>query len=391
MVGTVSAVNLRKAQSLSSNNTTKLSDVIHQLNLLSKEEISEQKASIPLFLQTLIIDGVKWGASDIHFHPHSSRVSIKFRKDSYLHTIGLISQPVWDALTIHIKVRSGMNIAERHRPQSGSFLNGNVDVRVSAHPTNQGESIVLRLLTSKDFFMDLANIGFDPAFQSSLLSLITKKTGLFIVCGATGSGKSTTLYALLKTLEAPHLSIMTLEQPIEYTIHSFRQTEIRESGPLSFGEGLRSILRQDPDIVLVGETRDKETAQIAFRASLTGHHIFTTLHSNSTEGTIERLIDLGVSPSSIKEGLSGLLFQKLTRILCDHCKKMKTTKTYAPIGCEKCLHTGYQGRALLYELKVPQHTNGTITFRSVGSMKNQALSLLNTGKISKDAYTAITG
>jgi type II secretory ATPase GspE/PulE/Tfp pilus assembly ATPase PilB-like protein len=260
-----------------------------------------------------------------------------------------------------------MNIAETRTPQSGRFSRKiqekEIDFRVSSHPTKHGESIVIRILDRKNARLSLEDIGFSLSIVSKLKKATQDTQGLFIVSGPTGSGKTTTLYSILNDLNTENRNIMTLEQPIEYEIPSIRQTEIKENSSFTFAEGIRSILRQDPDVLFVGEVRDAETAQMALRASMTGHQVYTTLHTPQALGSIQRLVDLGISPSVLAGNLRGLLSQRLVRKLCLHCrqpremtfqeicsfKNIPARSLYRSIGCSHCYHTGYKGRFPLVE------------------------------------------
>lgn len=321
---------------------------------------------IPPIFQQCLKEAVQKGASDIHFEPEHKLIQIRLRIDGRLTPYHFFHKDFWDSFCVHLKICAQMNIAESRLPQSGHFskkIHGKeVDFRISTHPTKHGESIVIRLLDRAKALLPLEEIGFPSAVVSSLKETIQSKQGLFIVSGPTGSGKTTTLYSILSYLNSPQHNIMTLEQPIEYELPFVRQTEIQDSSFFTFSQGIRSVLRQDPDILFIGEIRDQDTAQMALRASMTGHQVFTTLHTGRALGAIPRLMDLGVSPSILAGNLRGLLSQRLVRKLCANCRKerppsfqesclipIKVECLYDAVGCPQCNHTGYQGRFPLVE------------------------------------------
>ncbi len=340
-----------------------IEEVLSQANKHFTLSKNESGIAIPELLEALIKDAVAQSASDIHLFPRNQTVAIQYRIDGSLYMIGQLHENVWRALVVHIKVLGNLNIAESYLPQGGRFQKSldtkNIEVRISTHPTNCGESIVLRLLGQKENFHHLSQIGFLPNLQKAIIKVIQRNEGLFIVTGPTGSGKTTTLYAILQTIQTPHLNIVTLEQPIEYRMKGVKQTEIQEDGKLSFEAGVRSLLRQDPDIILIGETRDTETAKMVFRATMTGHQTFTTLHTKTAQGVLQRLKDLDVPDTYVKENISGVLAQRLCRCLCHTCKKPhqftynnKTYKGFRPNGCKACRQSGYLGRLPIAEFLV---------------------------------------
>jgi type IV pilus assembly protein PilB len=321
---------------------------------------------IPAIFQQCLKEAVQKDASDIHFEPEHKFIRLRLRIDGQLAPHHFFHKDFWDSFCVHLKICAQMNIAESRLPQSGHFskkIEGKeVDFRVSTHPTKHGESIVVRLLDRAKAFLPLEGLGFPSPIVSSLKETIQSKQGLFIVSGPTGSGKTTTLYSLLSYLNSPQDNIMTLEQPIEYELPFVRQTEIPDSSFFTFSQGIRSVLRQDPDILFIGEVRDGDTAQMALRASMTGHQVFTTLHTGRALGAIQRLTDLGVSPSVLAGNLRGLLSQRLVRKLCSACRRRRSLSfqescliavkiecLYDAVGCTTCHHTGYQGRFPLVE------------------------------------------
>ena len=322
---------------------------------------------IPRILDQCLVEAAQERASDIHLEPENKFVRIRLRIDGQLVTYHAFHKDFWDTFCVHLKICAQMNIAESRLPQNGRFsrkIKGTeIDFRVSTHPTKHGESIVIRVLDRLTALLPLEKIGFPSITVTHLKIAIQNKQGLFIVSGPTGSGKTTTLYSILSYLNTPARNIMTLEQPIEYELPFIRQTEVHETSAFTFAQGVRSILRQDPDVLFIGEVRDPETAQMALRASMTGHQVYTTLHAPQALGAIQRLADLGISPAVLSGNLRGLLSQRLVRKLCDACKKQRPISAqeayvlqvplhhtlHDPIGCSACKKTGYKGRFPLVE------------------------------------------
>lgn len=301
------------------------------------------KMSTDAVLDIILNEASRKRASDIHFEPSEGTIRIRFRIDGYLRIYHHFSDRYWGYLSARIKVLGGMNTAENRRPQSGRFsqlLNGHeVDIRVASHPTTQGESMVLRLLDKHKMVVPLESLGFCEKAQKLLQKIYSFPQGLVLFTGPTGSGKTTTLYSILNKLNDDAKNIVTLEDPVEYYLAGIRQTSIQKE-TLSFQEGIKAILRQDPDIILIGEIRDEDTAQMALRASQTGHLVFSTLHTNDVWGVFPRLIDLGVSFESIKHTVVGIVSQRLVRKLCE-C---------SAAGCIKCDFTGFLGRMAIAEI-----------------------------------------
>lgn len=324
--------------------------------------------TIPL-LEAFLDHAIYMGASDIHFEPTAHFIRVRLRLDGVLKEDVSFHTKFWPSLCARIKILGTMNIAETRSPQTGRFSyiahHKEVDARVSSHPISQGENVVIRLLNRHNAFLPLDSLGFNSSFVHRLKRSLQKPEGLFIVTGPTGAGKTTTLYSLLTHLNEVGVNIMTLEQPIEYELPMIRQTDIREDKGMSFSEGIRSILRQDPDIIFIGEIRDSETAHMALRAAMTGHRVLTTLHTNSALGSLQRLADLGISPLLIPGNIIGLMAQRLVRQLCPLCKVPRILHQkaashiglcisspitiYEPIGCSDCHHTGYTGRLPIAE------------------------------------------
>ncbi len=318
----------------------------------------------------LLMDAVKRGASDIHFEPEFAFLRIRYRIDGVLQQVRSLHKSYWAGVAVRLKVISGMDIAETRAPQDGR-LNMNlcgrpIDFRVSAHPTIHGENIVLRVLDRERSIIPLERMGLRTSTLEQLQLMMTRPEGILIVTGPTGSGKTTTLYSLLSHQNTEAVNIMTLEDPVEYPVTQMRQTSVAEVNKVDFANGIRSIMRQDPDIILVGEVRDSDTATMAFRAAMTGHQVFTTLHTNSALGAFPRLLDIGISPDIMAGNIIGVVAQRLVRVLCPHCKesakpndderKILGVKVNEAIiifkhkGCKRCNQTGYRGRMAIMEL-----------------------------------------
>lgn len=318
----------------------------------------------------LLMDAVKRGASDIHFEPEYAFLRIRYRVDGVLQQIRSLHKSYWPGIAVRLKVVSGMDIAETRSPQDGR-LNMNlcgrpIDFRVSTHPTIHGENIVLRVLDREKSIIPLERMGLRPGTLDQLKLMMTRPEGILVVTGPTGSGKTTTLYSLLSYKNTEAVNIMTLEDPVEYPVTMMRQTSVAEVNKVDFANGIRSIMRQDPDIILVGEVRDEDTATMAFRAAMTGHQVFTTLHTNSALGTFPRLLDIGISPDIMAGNIIGVVAQRLVRVLCPHCKepvkptdeerkilgvkRNEAVQIFKPAGCKRCGQTGYRGRMAIIEL-----------------------------------------
>ena len=318
----------------------------------------------------LLMDAVKKGASDIHFEPEYAFLRIRYRIDGVLQQVRSLHKTYWPGIAVRLKVISGMDIAETRSPQDGRLnmnLSGRpIDFRVASHPTIHGENIVLRVLDREKSIIPLDRMGLREQALDELKLMMTRPEGILIVTGPTGSGKTTTLYSLLSFLNTEGVNIMTLEDPVEYPVTMMRQTSVAEVNKVDFANGIRSIMRQDPDIILVGEVRDTDTATMAFRAAMTGHQVFTTLHTNSALGTFPRLLDIGISPDIMAGNIIGVVAQRLVRVLCQHCKEAyllddderkllgksisPDQRIYRAVGCKQCAYTGYRGRMAIMEL-----------------------------------------
>jgi type IV pilus assembly protein PilB len=334
----------------------------------------EGASSAPIikYVNTVLAQAIQARASDIHFEPFEHDFKIRYRVDGALYEMSPPPRSLATAVTSRIKVMSNLNIAERRIPQDGriqtTMAGRQVDLRVSTLPTQFGESVVLRVLDRTTVRLDLDAIGMPKRIYDYICQVIEKPNGIFIVTGPTGSGKTTTLYACLNRINTDDSKLLTAEEPVEYEIEGIQQVPIHEAIGLTFARALRAFLRQDPDRIMVGETRDLETAQIAIQASLTGHLVFTTLHTNDAPGAVARLIDMGVEPFLIASSLEGVLAQRLVRKICPNCKTpyepneallrqiglsvhdIGDKNFYYGTGCEQCNHTGYRGRKGIYEL-----------------------------------------
>jgi general secretion pathway protein E len=347
-----------------------LSQLAHQLN--EPADLLEHADDAPIIrlINALIAEAIRERASDIHIEPFEGRLAVRLRIDGVLRKILEPPRAIAPLLVSRVKVMAKLDIAEKRLPQDGRIsvriANRPVDVRVSTMPCGHGERVVLRLLDKQAGRLRLEEIGMDERTCGVLDELIRRPHGILLVTGPTGSGKTTTLYAALLRLNDATRNIMTVEDPIEYYIDGIAQSQVNTRIEMSFARGLRAMLRQDPDVVMVGEIRDLETAQIAVQASLTGHLVLSTLHTNTAVGAVTRLRDMGVEPFLLASSVVGVLAQRLVRVLCNHCKRTlevptpetewlgiaqpATGRVFRPAGCPSCNHTGYRGRTSIYEL-----------------------------------------
>ena len=326
------------------------------------EDLLEAADDAPIIrmLNALLTQAARDGASDIHIEPYERHSSVRFRIDGTLREVVQPNRALHAALISRLKIMAELDIAEKRLPQDGriSLRIGTraVDVRVSTLPSAHGERAVLRLLDKSGSRLDLESVGMHGDALSRLQALIGQPHGIILVTGPTGSGKTTTLYAALGRLDAGHANIMTVEDPIEYELPGIGQTQVNAKIDLSFAKALRAILRQDPDVIMIGEIRDFETAQIAIQASLTGHLVLATVHTNDASSTVTRLTDMGVEPFLLSSSLLGVLAQRLVRKLCLQCRRPdpdpQRAGEYHPAGCAACGHTGYKGRTGVFELLV---------------------------------------
>ncbi len=347
-------------------------------------------------VDSIFIDAVKQGASDIHFEPESEFVRLRYRIDGRLIQIISFHKDYWSAIAVRIKILAGMNIAETRNPQDGrityTIMGRKVDFRISTMPTVYGENVVSRILDKSRSLVALSELGLSDRNSSLLKRLLKRPEGVIIVTGPTGSGKTTTLYSVLSYINSMETNIMTLEDPVEYQLPVIRQSAIREGTEMTFDNGIRTMMRQDPDIIFVGEIRDAETASMTVRAAMTGHQVFTTLHTNDALGAIPRLMDIGVKGSLLSGTIICSIAQRLARKLCSSCKEkyvpsadeckvlglnpVSPQPLYRHKGCNKCFHTGYRGRVALYEILAVDKELDDMIYREASrkEMLNYALS-----------------
>ncbi|MDB9999136.1 ATPase, T2SS/T4P/T4SS family [Porticoccaceae bacterium] len=324
------------------------------LDDLDKLRDMASDAPVIKYVNRLLHQAVTSQASDIHIEPMETELMVRLRIDGLLQDIDKPPSALKSAITSRVKIMAGLDIAESRMPQDGRIriaIQGvDVDFRVSTTPTAFGESIVLRILNQSTLNLDLNSLGFSADEQVVFRNLLEKPQGIILVTGPTGSGKTTTLYTALNILNLRSRKILTVEDPVEYMLAGVNQVQVNNQIGLSFASALRSFLRQDPDIIMVGEIRDYETAQIAMQASLTGHLILSTLHTNTAAGAVVRLLDMGVEDFLLASTVDVVMGQRLVRKLCSNCKKCSEPQDYMPIGCPDCQHTGYQGRTMVVEI-----------------------------------------
>jgi len=342
----------------------------------------EYSQPVVRLVNALLADAVKRSASDIHFEPEQGFLRFRYRIDGVLRQIRSLHKNYWSAIAVRVKVMSGMDIAETRAPQDGrislSLSGRQIDFRVSTMPSVHGENIVLRILDRQKGLVELDQLGLEDDVLDTLKLMVARPEGIILVTGPTGSGKTTTLYSVLSHLNTESVNIMTLEDPVEYPMGQIRQTSINEAVRLDFASGVRAILRQDPDIILIGEIRDEETASMAFRAAMTGHQVFATLHTNTALGAVPRLLDLGIRPDIMSGNIIGIIAQRLIRKLCNQCKEAYEPSeierrvlgieqsdppplVYRAKGCIHCDNQGYRGRTAVMELlKFDREMDGLI-------------------------------
>ena len=320
------------------------------------EDLLEAADDAPIIrmLNALLTQAAKDGASDIHIEPYERSSSVRFRVDGTLREVVQPNKALHAALISRLKIMAELDIAEKRLPQDGRIslrIGGRaIDVRVSTLPSSHGERAVLRLLDKAESRFTFEGLGMDGEVLASFARLIQQPHGIVLVTGPTGSGKTTTLYASLGRVDTATTNVLTVEDPVEYELPGIGQTQVNPKIDLTFAKALRAILRQDPDVIMIGEIRDHETASIAIQASLTGHLVLATVHTNDAPSSVTRLIDMGVEPFLLSSSLLGVLAQRLVRKLCPHCKRQGDDGHWHPVGCEKCSHTGYKGRTGVYEL-----------------------------------------
>jgi len=349
------------------------------------------EAPVIRLLNSILFQAVKERASDIHIEPFERELLVRFRVDGILYKMLSPPKIIQEALTSRVKIMGGLNIAEKRLPQDGRFrvivAGREVDIRISIIPTFFGERTVLRLLDKQRGVLSLTDIGMGARENGVMERLLHRTSGIILVTGPTGSGKTTTLYSALSSINSPDKNIVTIEDPIEYQLQGVGQIQVNPKIDLTFANGLRSILRQDPDIIMVGEIRDAETAEIAMQASLTGHLVLSTLHTNDAATAVTRLIDMGIEPFMVASTLSAVLAQRLVRVICPHCREeylpereyagiTLPAKLYRGRGCDKCFQLGTAGRTGIYEmLPVDGELCSMIIRRcSTGEIKEYAIS-----------------
>jgi len=343
---------------------------------------TEDDAPIIRMINALLTQAARDGASDIHVEPFETYSLVRFRVDGTLRDVVRPRRELHAALVSRIKIMASLDIAEKRLPQDGRItlrIGGRaVDVRVSTLPTGHGERAVLRLLEKDAGRLDLARLGMAPGTLASFDKLIHQPHGIVLVTGPTGSGKTTTLYSALARIDSTTVNVMTVEDPIEYDLEGIGQTQVNARIDMTFGKALRSILRQDPDVIMIGEIRDLETAQIAVQASLTGHLVLATLHTNDAVSAVTRLIDMGVEPFLLSSSLLGIGAQRLVRKLCPQCRQPDPISGgWRAVGCLACNRTGYTGRTGIYELLVIDDEIRALVHRNAGEVEVRAAALHN--------------
>ncbi len=379
-------------QNIEENGVSILDEIENTADLLD----DSSDAPIIKLVNHILSQSIKARASDIHIEPYQENLNIRYRIDGTLYD--LLTPPKWmqAPLTSRIKVMAKLDIAEKRLPQDGridiKIGNQKIDIRVSTIPTTFGERVVLRLLNKSVSLLQLSQLGFSQKNSDIVSELIHIPNGIILFTGPTGSGKTTSLYAILSSINNPDINIITIEDPVEYQLKGISQIHVNTKIDLTFAKGLRAIVRQDPDVILIGEIRDKETSEIAVQSALTGHLVFSTLHTNDSASSITRLIDLGIEPFLISSSLKAIVAQRLVRILCNNCKEayipdretleslkikqesISDKKLYRPKGCVKCFHTGYKGRISIFEILVMEK-----------KIKKLILSSFDSNKIKKEA------
>lgn len=378
-------------------------EVIHESDDVNLQELQQATMEAPVvtLVNAILADAAKRRASDIHIEPYEKIFRVRFRVDGVLQEIMSPPLRLKNPLVSRLKVMAGLDIAERRLTQDGRIklkmgVGGELDIRVSVLPTLFGEKVVMRLLDKSNLQLDMSKLGFDPQTLKDFLEAIHKPYGMILITGPTGSGKSTTLYSALSELNKPDVNISTAEDPVEYNLVGINQVQVREQIGLTFAAALRSFLRQDPDIIMVGEIRDLETAQIAVKAALTGHLVLSTLHTNDAPSTVDRLINMGVESFLLISSINLIAAQRLVRRICEKCKEPVTVSpeilinlgvdsaevgagfsTYSGRGCGNCNDTGYRGRLAIYEVMVMHEGLKELILRnaSVVELKREAVKL----------------
>ncbi|MDM8550459.1 type II secretion system ATPase GspE [Desulfobacterales bacterium HSG2] len=374
-------------QDMEENGATIISEIEDTADLM--DDTSD--APIIKLVNHIISQSIKGRASDIHIEPYQDSFKVRYRVDGILYD--LLTPPKWiqPALTSRIKVMAKMNIAEKRLPQDGrielKFGDQDIDIRVSTIPISFGERVVMRLLNKSTSLLELSELGMSPERLKQIKELVASPNGIILVTGPTGSGKTTTLYAVLSSINTPDINIITIEDPVEYQLRGISQIQVNPKIDLTFALGLRSIVRQDPDVVLVGEIRDRETAEIAVQSALTGHLVFSTLHTNDSASAITRLVDIGVEPFLISSSVIAVAAQRLVRVLCPECKEpyipddvaletigitqeqARNGTIHRAKGCQNCLNTGYRGRVAILEMMIMNSRLKSLILKTFDSNK----------------------
>ncbi len=363
-------------------------------------DLLDETSDTPIIrlVNLMLTQAVKARASDIHIEPYQNQLKIRYRVDGILYDKLTPPKHIQSTLISRIKIMAKLNIAEKRLPQDGRIeiriADKNVDIRVSTIPTSFGERVVLRLLDKSNIILQLSDLGMPRDRLDAFHDLIRSPYGIVLVTGPTGSGKTTTLYAALSTINTAKINIITVEDPVEYQMDGIAQIQVNPKIDLTFAKGLRSIVRQDPDVILVGEVRDLETAQISIQSALTGHLVFSTLHTNDSASAVTRLIDMGIEPFLVSSSVLAILAQRLVRVICQECKEAYTpdeaslesiglsaealgdgNKVYRGVGCPNCLHTGYKGRRGIFEFMFLDDDMKSLILRSAdaNALKRQAI------------------
>ncbi|HYG68263.1 MAG TPA: type II secretion system ATPase GspE, partial [Anaeromyxobacteraceae bacterium] len=373
--------------------TEDLESVAHELEEPTDLLEADDEAPIIRLVNSLLFRAVKERASDIHINPEEKDISVRYRIDGVLRDVIRPPKRFQASIASRIKIMGGLNIAEKRLPQDGririKIAGKDVDIRLSTVPTAHGERIVMRLLDKSNVVLDLAELGFEDWQLKIMDGLITRAHGIVLVTGPTGSGKTTTLYGALAKINSPDLNILTIEDPVEIPLRGVGQVQVNPKIELTFASGLRAFLRQDPDVIMVGEIRDLETAEIAIQASLTGHLVLSTVHTNDAAGAVTRLVDMGVQPFLVASSLAGILAQRLVRVLCPQCRIAyvptseeraqvglsdeiweqagRPARIYKAGGCPACQNTGYSGRTGIYELMLVDDDVRQLILKNVDS------------------------
>ncbi len=405
-----------------------LSDTPENINLYLTKNFRKQTAAQAKnlqysndFLEKILLNAKDIGSSDIHFEPYENTCRVRFRLDGKLKEQFIIALSEYPVIVNKLKIKAGLDISEKRLPQDGRITvktsSGEFDIRLSSLPTLHGEKIVLRLLSKDANHIELTDLGFTEKELSIYKEAVKKPNGILLISGPTGSGKTTTLYATLKLLNNQKTNILTIEDPIEYTLEGINQVQLRENIGLDFSSALRTFLRQDPDIIMVGEIRDVKTANMAIRAALTGHLVLSTIHTNSAWATISRLIDMGIPAFLIASTLNVSIAQRLVRRLCNECKQKSPvtpsifpenfkvpkglTHHYMAVGCPACYHTGYAGRKAIYEIipitksLVPHIKQNELEIddylleHQISTLKHNAIHMVKNGITSVDEVYAL--